>query len=52
LYTDGSKGGAGKNARRKGKSTSDWTKKAKAKESERVARKNDRKTKKKKLNAA
>lgn len=54
LYTDGSKGGAGKNARRKGKSTSDWAKKTKAKESERVARKNEKKTKKtvKKMSAA
>jgi hypothetical protein len=46
LYTDGSKGGAGKNARRKGKSTSDWAKKAKAKEVERVTRTNDKKAKK------
>ena len=46
LYTDGSKGGAGKNARRKGKSTSDWAKKAKVKESLRAARKNDKRLKK------
>jgi hypothetical protein len=46
LYTDGSKGGAGKNARRKGKSTSDWAKKAKAKEVVRETRKNDKKAKK------
>ncbi len=54
LYTDGSKGGAGKNARRKGKSTSDWAKKARAKESQRVTRKNDKKTKKttRKMNAS
>ena len=54
LYTDGSKGGAGKNARRKGKSTSDWAKKAKAKESLRAARKNDKRPKKtmSKVNAA
>ena len=29
LYTDGSMGGPGKNARRKGKSTSNWKKKQK-----------------------
>jgi len=46
LYTDGSKGGAGKNARRKGKSTSDWVKKGKVKESERVTKKKDKKAKK------
>eukprot|EP00566_Odontella_aurita_P007799 CAMPEP_0113557394 /NCGR_PEP_ID=MMETSP0015_2-20120614/17770_1 /TAXON_ID=2838 /ORGANISM="Odontella" /LENGTH=702 /DNA_ID=CAMNT_0000458821 /DNA_START=314 /DNA_END=2419 /DNA_ORIENTATION=- /assembly_acc=CAM_ASM_000160 len=32
LYTDGTAGGAGKNARRKGKSTSDWAKKQKKEE--------------------
>eukprot|EP00554_Chaetoceros_debilis_P007875 CAMPEP_0194078306 /NCGR_PEP_ID=MMETSP0149-20130528/4738_1 /TAXON_ID=122233 /ORGANISM="Chaetoceros debilis, Strain MM31A-1" /LENGTH=889 /DNA_ID=CAMNT_0038759543 /DNA_START=360 /DNA_END=3029 /DNA_ORIENTATION=- len=31
LYTDGSTGGEGKNARRKGKSTSDWAKKQRVK---------------------
>mmetsp|Transcript_26991 Transcript_26991/g.46024 ORF Transcript_26991/g.46024 Transcript_26991/m.46024 type:complete len:916 (+) Transcript_26991:80-2827(+) len=46
LYTDGSTGGAGKHARRKGKSTSDWVKKKKAKEAERVGRKKDKKAKK------
>jgi len=34
LYTDGSWGGEGKNARRKGKSTSDWLKKQKVREEE------------------
>ena len=43
LYTDGSKGGAGKNARRKGKSTSDWSKKTKAKASQRAAKKDEKK---------
>jgi len=46
LYTDGSKGGAGKNARRKGKSTSDWVKKTKAKDVERETRKSDKQAKK------
>jgi hypothetical protein len=46
LYTDGSKGGAGRNARRKGKSTSDWVKKTKAKEVERETRKSDKQAKK------
>ena len=46
LYTDGSKGGVGKNARRKGKSTSDWARKTKAKEIERESRKNDKRAKK------
>eukprot|EP00978_Attheya_sp_CCMP212_P001288 scaffold2680_cov57-Attheya_sp.AAC.3 len=32
IYTDGSMGGAGKHARRKGKSTSDWAKKQRKKE--------------------
>lgn len=39
LYTDGTIGGAGKNARRKGKSTSDWTKKQRQKEQELMNRK-------------
>lgn len=34
LYTDGTSGGEGKNARRKGKSTSDWLKKQKVREVE------------------
>lgn len=34
LYTDGTTGGAGKNARRKGKSTSDWAKKQRQKDEE------------------
>lgn len=46
LYTDGSKGGAGKNARRKGKSTSDWAKKTDAKEVERRMKKSDKMAKK------
>lgn len=46
LYTDGSKGGAGKNARRKGKSTSEWARKTKAKETERIAKSKDKKAKK------
>ncbi|KAL3821696.1 hypothetical protein ACHAXA_003254 [Cyclostephanos tholiformis] len=46
LYTDGSKGGAGKNARRKGKSTSDWAKRAKAREVERETRRHEKKSKK------
>lgn len=46
LYTDGSSGGADKHARRKGKSTSDWTKKKNAKDSQRNARNNDKKAKK------
>jgi len=46
LYTDGSKGGANKNARRKGKSTSDWVKKSKAREVERETMRNDKKAKK------
>jgi hypothetical protein len=42
LYTDGKMGGAGKNARRKGKSTSDWKKKQQTKEEnlhEKIAKK-------------
>lgn len=39
LYTDGTTGGIGKNARRKGKSTSDWAKKQRRKEEERQHRK-------------
>lgn len=39
LYTDGTTGGKGKNARRKGKSTSDWAKKQRRKEEERQHRK-------------
>ena len=42
LYTDGSTGGAGKNARRKGKSTSDWVKKKKVKESDRETKRKDK----------
>jgi len=34
LYTDGTSGGEGKNARRKGKSTSEWLKKQKLREVE------------------
>ncbi|KAL7542811.1 hypothetical protein ACHAXR_012125 [Thalassiosira sp. AJA248-18] len=45
LYTDGTKGGAGKNARRKGKSTSDWVKNQKMKESHREARSKEKKVK-------
>lgn len=37
LYTDGTRGGSGKNARRKGKSTSNWWKNQKAKEGKKVA---------------
>ena len=53
LYTDGSSGGAGKHARRKGKSTSDYVKKQRVKESQRERRRNDKKAKKfyKKLKA-
>mmetsp|Transcript_28208 Transcript_28208/g.60102 ORF Transcript_28208/g.60102 Transcript_28208/m.60102 type:complete len:895 (+) Transcript_28208:112-2796(+) len=46
LYTDGSKGGAGKHANRKGKSTSNWVKKKNAKDSQRETRKKDKKAKK------
>ena len=45
LYTDGSKGGAGKHAKRKGKSTSNWAKKNRAKEVERSTRAKDKKAK-------
>ena len=38
-YTDGTKGGPGKNARRQGKSTSDWIKKQKAKEKKHSSKK-------------
>ena len=53
LYTDGSSGGAGKHARRKGKSTSDYVKKQRVKDSQRDRRKADKKAKKfyKKLKA-
>eukprot|EP00584_Thalassiosira_punctigera_P005665 CAMPEP_0172532284 /NCGR_PEP_ID=MMETSP1067-20121228/5398_1 /TAXON_ID=265564 ORGANISM="Thalassiosira punctigera, Strain Tpunct2005C2" /NCGR_SAMPLE_ID=MMETSP1067 /ASSEMBLY_ACC=CAM_ASM_000444 /LENGTH=844 /DNA_ID=CAMNT_0013316787 /DNA_START=334 /DNA_END=2868 /DNA_ORIENTATION=+ len=46
LYTDGSSGGAGKHARRKGKSTSNWANKKRAKEAERGTRRKDKKAKK------
>ncbi|KAL9183497.1 hypothetical protein ACHAXT_004353 [Thalassiosira profunda] len=46
LYTDGSSGGAGKHARRKGKSTSDWAKKQKVKEQEKESRRKDKQAKK------
>ena len=39
LYTDGTTGGEGKNARRKGKSTSNWAKKQRRKEEEHFHRK-------------
>ena len=39
LYTDGTMGGPGKNARRKGKSTSNWAKNQRRKEEKRVQRK-------------
>jgi hypothetical protein len=39
LYTDGTTGGKGKNARRKGKSTSEWAKKQRRREEERQHRK-------------
>jgi hypothetical protein len=39
LYTDGTTGGEGKNARRKGKSTSDWAKKQRQKDEEIKSRK-------------
>jgi len=38
LYTDGTSGGANKNARRKGKSTSGWLKKQRRLEEERKSR--------------
>lgn len=46
LYTDGTKGGAGKNARREGKSTSDWAKKQREKDIRRVALKEAKKARK------
>ena len=46
LFTDGSSGGAGKNARRKGKSTSNYMKKQKEQNSKRTERKDDKKKKK------
>mmetsp|Transcript_42259 Transcript_42259/g.88749 ORF Transcript_42259/g.88749 Transcript_42259/m.88749 type:complete len:366 (-) Transcript_42259:213-1310(-) len=55
LYTDGSRGGAGKHARRKGKSTSDWVKKKKEADDRRGQRRKDKKAKKffkKKMNVA
>lgn len=39
LYTDGTSGGEGKNARRKGKSTSDWLRKQKTKEQKKITAK-------------
>ena len=46
LYTDGTKGGEGKNARRDGKSTSDWAKKQREKEARRGKMKETKKVKK------
>jgi hypothetical protein len=46
LYTDGSSGGAGKHARRKGKSTSNYMKRQKEKDNKRTERKDDKKKKK------
>lgn len=46
LYTDGSAGGEGKHARRKGKSTSDWVKKQKAKDTKKETKRNEKKAKK------
>lgn len=51
LYTDGTTGGAGKNARRKGKSTSDWAKKQRRKEEE-IRNKKIAKAEKKRSNKA
>lgn len=48
LYTDGTSGGAGKNARRKGKSTSDWAKKQRQRDEEIKRRKIVKAEKKKK----
>ena len=45
-YTDGSKGGKGKHAQRKGKSTSGWAKKQKLREATIVARRKEKKAKK------
>ncbi|KAL7541623.1 hypothetical protein ACHAWF_006990 [Thalassiosira exigua] len=46
LYTDGSQGGAGKHARRKGKSTSDWAKKQRVKEAWRGKKREEKRAKK------
>ena len=46
LYTDGSSRGAGKNARRQGKSTSNWAKKQKQKEVQRKVTKDAKRVKK------
>jgi len=46
LYTDGTKGGAGKNARREGKSTSDWAKKQRERDIRHVALKEAKKARK------
>jgi len=46
LYTDGSKGGPGKHARRKGKSTSNYVKKQKEKDAKYESRKKDKEAKK------
>lgn len=46
LYTDGSKGGPGKHARRKGKSTSNYVKKQKDKDAKHETRKKDKHAKK------
>ena len=51
LYTDGTTGGKGKNARRKGKSTSDWAKKQRRKEEERQHRKMAKEERKQKRRA-
>lgn len=48
LYTDGSVGGAGKNARRKGKSTSNWKKNHRKREEE-IRNRNDARDLKKRL---
>eukprot|EP01083_Nonionella_stella_P282016 959808_1 len=48
LYTDGSTGGEGKNARRKGKSTTDWAKKQRVK-SERIRAGKEAKAERKRL---
>ena len=46
LYTDSSTKGAGKNARRQGKSTTDWLKKQRQKESQRKVNKDSKRVKK------
>jgi len=46
LYTDGSKGGPGKHARRKGKSTSNYVKKQKEKDAKHESRKKEKEAKK------